>query len=80
MPPAPRGPVLLTARWVVGYREGRHVLLEDGEVVFEDGRIIFTGHGFAGEVARRVDFGHALVGPGFIDLDALSDLDTTVLA
>ena len=29
---------------------------------------------------RRVECGHALVGPGFVDLDALSDLDTIVLA
>jgi cytosine/adenosine deaminase-related metal-dependent hydrolase len=75
----PPGPVLMTARWVVGHRDGRHVLYEDGEVVFVDGRIIFVGHGFSGEVARRIDCGDALIGPGFIDLDALSDLDTTVL-
>ena len=74
------GPVLMTARWVVGHEDGRHVLLEDGEVVFEGGHILFAGHGFPGEVARRIDCGHALIGPGFIDLDALSDLDTTVLA
>ncbi len=69
----------MTARWVVGYEGGRHVLYQDGEVVFEDGRITFVGHDFPGAVARRVDYGHALIGPGFIDLDALSDLDTTVL-
>ncbi|MDH3667022.1 MAG: amidohydrolase family protein [Paracoccaceae bacterium] len=74
------GPVLMSARWVVGHVEGRHVLLEDGEVVFEGGRVVFAGHNFPGEVARRIDCGHALIGPGFIDLDALSDLDTTVLA
>ena len=50
-----------------------------GEVVFEDGEIVFVGHGFAGEVARRIDYGHALIGPGFVDCDALSDLDTTIL-
>lgn len=75
-----KGRVLLTARWVVGHRAGRHCLLEQGEVVFENGEIIFTGHGFDGEVARRVDYGHALIGPGFVDLDSLSDLDTTILA
>jgi cytosine/adenosine deaminase-related metal-dependent hydrolase len=74
------GPTLLTARWVVGHRGGRHALLEHGEVVFEDGEILFVGHGYGGEVARRVDYGTALIGPGFIDLDALSDLDTTILA
>lgn len=76
----PKGRTLLTARWLVGHRDGRHVLLENGEIVFEDGAVVFAGHGFAGEVVRRIDYGNALIGPGFVDLDALSDLDTTILA
>lgn len=76
----PRGRVLLSARWIVGHRDGRHCLIRDGEVVFEDGRVVFVGHGFEGEVAQRVDCGNAIVAPGFVDLDALSDLDTTILA
>ncbi len=75
----PEGPTLLTARWVVGHRDGSHRLLRDGEVVIEGGKILFVGHGFPGTVARRIDFGEALISPGFIDLDALSDLDTTIL-
>jgi cytosine/adenosine deaminase-related metal-dependent hydrolase len=74
------GPVLLTARWVVGFDGQGHRLLEHGEVVFERDRITFVGHGYPGEVARRIDYGLALIGPGFIDLDALADLDTTILA
>jgi len=42
--------------------------------------VVFVGHGFPGEVARRIDYGHALIGPGFVDRDALADLDTTILA
>jgi cytosine/adenosine deaminase-related metal-dependent hydrolase len=76
----PAGPVLLTARWVVGNVDGRHCLFENGEVVFEGDRILFVGHGYGGPVAERHDFGAALIGPGFVDLDALSDLDTTILA
>lgn len=76
----PKGRTLLTARWVVGHEDGRHHLLEHGEVVFENDTVIFVGHRFPGEVARRIDHGHALIGPGFVDLDALSDLDTTILA
>lgn len=74
------GPALLTARWVVGHENGRHVLFERGEVVFEGERIVFVGHDYPGPVARRIDYGAALIGPGFVDLDALSDLDTTILA
>lgn len=76
----PEGPVLLTARWVVGFDGSGHRLLEHGEVVFAGDRITFVGHGYPGEVAERIDYGQALIGPGFVDLDALADLDTTVLA
>lgn len=76
----PDGPVLLTARWVVGFDGRGHRLLEQGEVVLAGDRITFVGHGYPGEVAERIDYGQALIGPGFVDLDALSDLDTTVLA
>jgi cytosine/adenosine deaminase-related metal-dependent hydrolase len=76
----PEGRILLTARWLVGHRDGHHRLFENGEIVFENGEVIFVGHSFPGEVALRFDYGAALIGPGFVDLDALSDLDTTILA
>ena len=47
----PDGPVLLTARWVVGFDGHGHRLLENGEVVFEGERIVFVGHGFSGPIA-----------------------------
>lgn len=75
----PTGRTLLTADWVLAHDGTSPVLLRRGEVVFDGGEVVFTGHGFAGEVARRIDFGNALVSPGLIDLDALSDLDTTIL-
>ncbi|HVK92811.1 MAG TPA: amidohydrolase family protein, partial [Mycoplana sp.] len=59
--------------------DGRHRLIENGEIVFENGEVVFIGHRFPGEVMRRIDYGNALIGPGFVDLDALSDLDTTIL-
>ncbi|MDO5632366.1 MAG: chlorohydrolase family protein [Paracoccus sp. (in: a-proteobacteria)] len=73
----PAGRTLLTARWVLA--DGPR-LIRDGEVVIEGSSVIYTGHRFTGEVARRIDFGAALISPGLIDLDALSDLDTTILA
>ncbi len=71
---------LLTADHVVGHRNGRHCLLRGGEVVFEGAKIIHAGHDFTGEVEHRHSYGAALIAPGFVDLDALSDLDTTILA
>jgi cytosine/adenosine deaminase-related metal-dependent hydrolase len=75
----PRGRTALTARWIVAHRDGGHRLLENGEVVFDADRIIYVGPRFEGEVARRIDLGEVLITPGLIDLDALSDLDTTTL-
>ena len=75
-----RGPrTLLSADHVVGHRNGRHCLMRGGEVVLEGATIIHVGHGFDGEVEHRRSYGAALVAPGFVDLDALSDLDTTIL-
>lgn len=33
------GPTLLTARWVVAHRDGRHVLLEQGRASMQEGVI-----------------------------------------
>lgn len=75
----PEGRTLLTAAWVLGHKDGSHRLVPNGEVVIEGGQVLFAGRRFDGEVARRIDCGNALISPGFIDLDALSDLDTTIL-
>ena len=75
-----QGPLLLSARWLIGHQDGQHQILEHGELVIEQDRIIFVGFDYPGEVAERLDFGEAVISPGFIDLDALSDLDTTILA
>jgi cytosine/adenosine deaminase-related metal-dependent hydrolase len=76
----PPGRWALSARFVIAdLPEGRR-LIENGEVVIEHDRVIFVGRNFEGEVAARFDMGEAMIGPGFVDLDALSDLDTTVLA
>lgn len=69
----------LKAAYVIGFDGTQHVLWRHGEVVFEDGRILFVGRGFSGQVDEWRDYGQALIGPGFIDLDALGDLDSTVL-
>jgi len=70
----------LRAAWVVGYRDGDHCLFPEGEVVWQGERILFVGFDYPGAVDEEINAGHCLVGPGFIDLDALGDLDTTVLA
>lgn len=76
----PGGRWALTADWVVVDTDAGRRLVEHGEVVIEGGHILHAGGPFPGEVAARYDLGRALIAPGFVDLDALSDLDTTTLA
>lgn len=72
----PSGRTLLTADWLIGHEAGRHVYYPRGELVIEGRHVLYAGRRFSGQVARRVDLGNALISPGLIDLDALSDLDT----
>ena len=69
----------LSARLVVGFADGDHFVFESGDVVYEDDRIVFVGHGYAGHVDVALNYGDAIVGPGFIDLDALADIDHAIL-
>ena len=70
---------LLKAKWVVGHLHGRHCLYENGEIAIEGDSVLYVGKNFTGTADKVVDYGNAFIGPGFIDLDAVSDLDTTVL-
>ncbi len=76
----PEGRTALRARWIVACDDRGHRLLRDGEIVIEGAEVLYVGPEFPGEVARRIDLGEMLVSPGFVDLDALSDLDTTLLS
>ncbi|AGB75421.1 MULTISPECIES: amidohydrolase family protein [Rhizobium] len=75
----PDGRWALRARFVIADMPQGRRLIENGEVVIECDRVVWVGQNFEGEVSARYDMGEALIGPGFVDLDALSDLDTTVL-
>lgn len=70
---------LLTADWLCAHDGRRHVYLRRGEVVFEGDSVIYTGFAFPGPVDRRIDYGAAFIGPGFVDLDALGDIDSEVI-
>jgi cytosine/adenosine deaminase-related metal-dependent hydrolase len=63
---------------VIGYTGSDHTVYRDGEVVYEDDAIIFVGHRFPGEVDAVHDHGDAIISPGFIDLDALFDIDHAI--
>ena len=57
----------INASWIVGHRNGHHLLIRDGEIVYEDNRIIFVGQEFDGDVDKFIDAAGKLVAPGFID-------------
>ena len=61
---------LIHARYVIAFRDGRHVLLEDGDVVFDGDTIVFVGPSYPGGVDRRIDAPDRLLCPGFISVHA----------
>ncbi len=63
------------ARYVIGYDGKKHQLLENAEVVFEKDVILYVGSCYDEEVDQTLDMGDAMVCPGFIDLNALGDID-----
>ncbi|GAA3057931.1 MULTISPECIES: chlorohydrolase family protein [Actinomycetes] len=65
----------IRARFVIGYADGDHCLIPDGELVHDDAEILFVGRDWPGTPDREIDAGHAVISPGFIDLNALADID-----
>ncbi|MFC0673483.1 chlorohydrolase family protein [Brachybacterium hainanense] len=65
----------IRAAYVIGYADGDHQILPDAELVHEDDRILFVGRDYAGHVDVEVDAGSAILAPGFVDLNALADID-----
>lgn len=69
----------IKASFVIGYEEGEHIIIRDGEVVYQDDTIIYVGKHYEGTVDRIEDAGNAVLMPGFIDLNALGDIDHDIL-
>jgi 8-oxoguanine deaminase len=70
---------LVKAAFVIGFESGDHVIIPNGEVAYEGYHIIFAGRDFPGTADKLVDAGQAILSPGFIDLDALADIDHSIL-
>jgi len=69
----------LIGRYVVAFNGEDHVMLENAEVVYENDTIIYVGKNFDEEVSEVIDTGNAMISPGFIDLNALGDIDHDIL-
>ena len=58
---------LVKGGWVVSFRQGRHCMDRDFEVVYEGDEILYIGPRFDGQADRVIDASSQLVCPGFID-------------
>ena len=69
----------LKGAYVIGFDGEDHEIITDGEVVYEDDRIIYVGKCYDGKADRVEDAGNAVIMPGFIDLNALGDIDDDII-
>lgn len=69
----------IKGRYVIGYDGTDHEIITDGEVVYEGSTILYVGKHYEGTADRTEDMGNAVIMPGFIDLNALGDIDHDIL-
>ncbi|SFC98469.1 amidohydrolase family protein [Bacillus sp. UNCCL81] len=69
----------LKGRYVIGFDGSEHVILENAEIVYEKDTILYVGKNYTEEVDQVIDVGNAILSPGFIDLNALGDIDHDIL-
>jgi cytosine/adenosine deaminase-related metal-dependent hydrolase len=65
----------ISAKFIVGYLNGTHVVYKNACLVYQGDTIRYIGGNYEGKVDRHIDAKNAIVSPGFIDLDALGDID-----
>lgn len=65
----------MRAKYVIGYDGNDHEIILNGEVVYEDDLIVYVGKCYDGQVDETTDLGNSVISPGFIDLNALGDVD-----
>lgn len=70
---------LVKAAFVIAYANGDHAIIRNGEVAYEGDSIIYVGKAFPGTPDAVIDAGEAILSPGFIDLDALADIDHALI-
>lgn len=69
----------LKGKYVIGYDGSDHEIILNGEVVYEDDKIIYVGKNYEGVVDEDIDCGNSVISPGFIDLNALGDVDHDII-
>jgi 5-methylthioadenosine/S-adenosylhomocysteine deaminase len=61
---------LIRAKWVVGYQQGEHRLIDDGVIVVQGDRILYVGTTWNGAVDVIIEAGKAIAIPGLISTHA----------
>lgn len=69
----------IKSAYVIGFDGKDHEIITDGEVVYEDDTIIYVGKCYGGHADKTEDAGNAVIMPGFIDLNALGDIDHDII-
>lgn len=69
----------IKGKYVVGFDGADHEMIVDGEVVYEGDTILYVGKHYEGMVDCTEDIGNGVIMPGFIDLNALGDIDHDIL-
>jgi cytosine/adenosine deaminase-related metal-dependent hydrolase len=68
----------IKGRWVVGFTDGTHHIVPDGELVYEDDTIEYVGPDYGGSVDRTIDATDHLVAPGLVNLHCVANTDLQV--
>lgn len=66
--------IKIKAAYIIGYRDKTPMIYNNSEMVFEKGKIISIGGDYK-DYDQLIDYGNAIVSPGFIDINALGDID-----
>ena len=71
--------VKIVGKYVIAFNGTEHVILENGQVVYENDKIIFVGYNYSGPYDKIINEENSIISPGFIDLDALGDIDHSLI-
>lgn len=69
----------LKGKYIIGFDGEDHVIYRDAELVYEGDSIIYVGHNYEGCVDEVIDVKNSVISPGFIDMNALGDIDHDIV-
>lgn len=71
----------LKANYVIGYDKEKqdHIIYKDGQVIYQGDSVLYVGKANDEPVDETIELGNSVISPGFIDLNALGDIDHDIL-